>query len=480
MALFPSPLRWSLGHVDARAAGLVLVIVWLLVSLALGPDVPGSVLVGAVLFVLFHRGVRRRPVRVLWVRDTKSFARGWKGKLLVAGVLAGMPALMTLQSYATDRWIDDSWTVLLMVGALATIYLAALRLLVTLVLASVVVVVAMAMLAPELSTGRNGDPLLLAQLADQERLGVLAGQHDLAVAEVDLNASRPVRLACIGAGTSSATPMEVGSLTTVMTGLVIADSVRRGEMDLNAQVSTYLPQLDGSRAGQVTMRELVTHTAGYANIGAASMRRALWTAPLGRGFLNADPKQMMADVRAGNLETRGTYVYSNLGAATAGQAVAAAAGMSFPELMRGRLFRPLRMNDTGTQTWHPLVAGGHSTSGLPIHPSVFDANAYAPAGAVVSTAKDLATLAAAILKGTAPGLDALTATTATDEGSTGIGEFWLRSSWVTGQTITWLDGLTAGYASYFGLDLRNRRAVIVLSDVGNPATTDLGVNLLAS
>ena len=47
-----------------------------------------------------------------------------------------------------------------------------------------------------------------------------------------------------------------------MTGLVIADAVERGEVRMNVPVSTYLPQLAGSRAGTVTLHELVTHTAG--------------------------------------------------------------------------------------------------------------------------------------------------------------------------------------------------------------------------
>ena len=60
-----------------------------------------------------------------------------------------------------------------------------------------------------------------------------------AVAEVDLDATQPVRLAGIGA--DDTTPMEVGSMTKAMTGLVIADAVRRGEIRMDAPVATYLP-----------------------------------------------------------------------------------------------------------------------------------------------------------------------------------------------------------------------------------------------
>src|SRR5450759_4597017 len=136
---------------------------------------------------------------------------------------------------------------------------------------------------PRLARGRSGDPGLLTQLSDPHRMGSLHGYRDLAVATVDLNAAQPVRLANIG-GTAS-TPMEVGSLTKAMTGLVVADSIRRGELRLDAPVSTYLPQLHGAAAGDVTMGELVTHRAGYAEFGAATLRRAAWSAPVGRNWI---------------------------------------------------------------------------------------------------------------------------------------------------------------------------------------------------
>ena len=48
----------------------------------------------------------------------------------------------------------------------------------------------------------------------------------------------------------------------------------------------------------------------------------------------------------------------------------------------------------------------------------------------------------------------------------------------TGQTITWHNGQTGGYASYLGLDAAQRRAVIVLSDVAtDSAITNLGIAL---
>ena len=140
-------------------------------------------------------------------------------------------------------------------------------------------------MAPDLSAARNGDPTVLAHLDDQASMGMLAGYESVAVAEVDLDSEHPVRLAGIGA--DDTTPMEVGSLTKAMTGLVIADAVRRGEIRMDAQVSKYLPDLKGSPAGTVTMQELVTHTSGIAEFGDTTLRGAAWKAPLGLELLHS-------------------------------------------------------------------------------------------------------------------------------------------------------------------------------------------------
>ncbi|MDN5795794.1 MAG: beta-lactamase family protein [Intrasporangium sp.] len=196
----------------------------------------------------------RRPLRALLVRDTASFARGWAGKVLVAAVLIGIPATMVLLSLSGDRYgryADDSWKALLMLLVLAGGYLATRRLVLTVLIGAVTVAVVSWMMSPNLATARNGDPTVLAHLDRQAGWGMLDGYHAVAVAEVDLDAADPVRLAGIGA--DHTTPMEVGSMTKAMTGLVIADAVRRGEIRMDVAVSSYLPQLEGSPAGAATM-----------------------------------------------------------------------------------------------------------------------------------------------------------------------------------------------------------------------------------
>ena len=458
-------------------AGIGFVATWLVLGFLLGLGFVGAVLLGVLLLAAFQALVRRRPMRALLAPDTAGFAHGWAGKVLVAAVLLSIPATMVLRSLAGGRYgryEDDSWKALLMLVVLAGVYLVSRRLALTVLAGALTIAVVSWVLDPDLATARNGDPVVLAHLDQQAGWGMLAGYHSLAVAQVDLDATEPVRLAGIGA--DDTTPMEVGSMTKALTGLVIADAVRRGEIRMEARVATYLPQLKGSPAGTVTMHELVTHTSGYAEFGAATLRRAAWKAPLGQNFFTSDNADMTEETRAQTLSGRGDYAYSTLGSAIAGQAVAAAADMSYPDLMRTRLFEPLGMSRTAIEVDRELVAGGRSRTGLPVQPWVMDA--YAPGAAAVSTTGDLAKLATALLDGTAPGMAALEPTTATDHSNRRIGDFWWISTWDTGQTITSHAGQTGGYASYLALDRPRGKAVIVLSDVGNDAS-GLGDQLLA-
>lgn len=417
----------------------------------------------------------RQHLRVALARDTSTFARRWPGKALVAAVLVGIPVVLLVRSVRGGSYINDSWLAVLAAVVVVVAYALSRRLLATVVMAGLVLGAAALAMTPQVATASTGDDAVLERLDGLRNDGTLDGYRDLAVATVDLDAATPVQFA--GLGTDQNTRMEIGSLSKAMTGLVIADAVQRGEIRLDAPVSTYLPQLEGSPAGTVTMRELVTHTAGYVAFGPATITRGFWAAPLGHSFFSTDVTQVIEEARGGALESRGTYVYSTLGAATAGLAVAAATDMDYPDLMRTRLFDPLGMNDTAVEDDRNAVSGGWSASGLPVQPWVM--GSYAAGGGVVSTARDLATFATALINGTAPGLAAMDPAAPAGGEDTHVGMFWHISHEASGQTITWHTGQTGGYSTYFGIDRAEGTAVIVLSDVSNPAVSDLGRALLA-
>jgi CubicO group peptidase (beta-lactamase class C family) len=91
---------------------------------------------------------------------------------------------------------------------------------------------------------------------------------------------------------------------------------------------------------------------------------------------------------------RATMTYHNVGYAAAGEAAAAAAGMSWADLVRTRLLEPLGMRDTTAGVEHTLAPNhvtGHATI-AGVHRPIRNKKALNtnPAGGVNSTARDIA------------------------------------------------------------------------------------------
>lgn len=317
-----------------------------------------------------------------------------------------------------------------------------------------------------LSDQRTGDAELL------EQIGTPEGYRNLVVTIVDTKAAQPVRRANIGADEN--TLFEAGSLTKALTGMALADSVRRGEVRLDAPVRDNL-DLGGAPAGDVTLRELATHRSGYPRLGG----RTFWTGVLSNltagNPYGADRSQVLAEAKAADVGGRGEYEYSNLGAAVAGQAAASAAGVDYADYLRQRLFVPLGMSSTRIAE-EPVVAKGLTERGRPSEPWVMDG--YAPAGGTVTTAADLTRLAQAVLANRAPGSAALRPIAEGSEADRRIGLFWLQTRVGERDTlVSWHNGRTGGYASFLGFDPARGRAVIVLADVSRNVDA-LAVRLL--
>ena len=284
----------SRGRWRRYLAGAALLAVWAGLGLLLSLDAVGFLVVGLGLVAVVQLG-RRRPLRELWARDSAGIGSSRAGRAGVAGVLVLIPAFLAVRYLPS--WVDNSWIVLVTVLGLALAYVVLRRVFVAVAVTSVLVAVAMRVQAPALSAAASGDGRLLAELRSLQDMGSLAGLQDVAVAKVDLDAAQPVRLAALGAATT--TRMEIGSITKALTGLIVADSIKRGELSLDAPVETYIPQLRGSPAGSVSIRELVTHRSGYAEFGAATLRRAAWSAPIGRNWIDTDLDHLMAEVGVG-------------------------------------------------------------------------------------------------------------------------------------------------------------------------------------
>jgi CubicO group peptidase (beta-lactamase class C family) len=228
--------------------------------------------------------------------------------------------------------------------------------------------------------------------------------------------------------------------------------------------------LGGSTVADVTLAELASHRSGLSMQG---VEGADQIAGMLRYLRHQDPFTQDLDgllviARKATLAHRGTYVYSNLGAALLGQALAVAAQMDYDELVEERLFRPLGMAASRL----PLTPGnlasdaptGYSAAGVAEAP--WTLNAWAPAGGARSNMADMVRYAQALLDGSVPGMDALVPRWRVD-GAHRVGYAWITQEY-QGHTLTVHNGRTGGFASTITLDRAEQRAVIILSNTAAP------------
>ncbi len=200
----------------------------------------------------------------------------------------------------------------------------------------------------------------------------------------------------------------IGSCSKAVTATAAALLAEAGRVDLDAPLSAYLP-LSLERGGvKVSLRHLLTNSSGLPNLGLSEIvtGKALYGRIPG-DYAGAYPFGAEGTIgpflRDAGSEMVGVpgeqYIYSNEGFSLAGEALAAAAGEPFPDLVRDLVFRPLGMRSSGYResdfgSGAPL-ASGHLADGSPA-PAYYEP-AIAGAGGVLSTAADMGRFVQALL-----------------------------------------------------------------------------------
>jgi CubicO group peptidase (beta-lactamase class C family) len=195
------------------------------------------------------------------------------------------------------------------------------------------------------------------------------------------------------------TLFEIGSITKVFTSILLAKMILDGRVDLDAPIGSLLAELSSAPAW-ITLRSLATHTSGlprvpipfhkllflsldnpYASFGATEL--TTWM----DGYRPKGPPK----------SGRGPS-YSNLGVGLLGYALAKVAGSTYDAVLKAEVLDPLGLSDTGivlSADQQARLATPHSSSGKAVRPWDFDA--LAGAGALRSTAADLASFARAVI-----------------------------------------------------------------------------------
>jgi CubicO group peptidase (beta-lactamase class C family) len=259
-------------------------------------------------------------------------------------------------------------------------------------------------------------------------------------------------------------PFQIGSITKVFTGTLLALLVRRKAVRLDTPIGDLIDRRLAAPVAAVTLLELATHTAGFPQLpqGMRAPNLADPYATFDRDALLG----FVAALQGGSIvDGRGSFGYSNFGVAVLGTLLASVAGRSYEQLLADELFEPLGMARTFVATANSTVelGAGMNADGEPVPAWTFDA--FAPCGAVVSTAADVLAFARALCEGASPLAEAMREAAAllrpVHHGAS-VGLCWMGEG-----TLRWHNGQTFGHHAMLALDLEGREAAVALWDAAS-------------
>lgn len=194
------------------------------------------------------------------------------------------------------------------------------------------------------------------------------------------------------------TLFRAGSVSKLLTWTAVMQLVDQGQVDLDADVETYV-DLDVPTLGRpVTVRDLLTHRAGFSEVLAQTVGRADDTLPLDV-YLRENPPTPLTPPGE-------VAAYSNYGAALAGYVVQRVSGIPLEDYFQSQIFAPLGMDHSSFR--QPLqddlfaaLSSGYdiASSGTP---APFEIVGPFPAGSLSSTGEDMGRFAIAHLSNVSP------------------------------------------------------------------------------
>lgn len=279
-----------------------------------------------------------------------------------------------------------------------------------------------------------------------------------------------------------ATVYGIGSISKVLTALLLSDMAQRGEVALGDPVEKFLPENTKVRRQTdrpITLADLATHTSGL---------------PLRPdNLVSKDPDNkyagysvdLLLDFVSRYRPTSSDYAYSNVGYGLLGEALSRRAQRPYRDLVGERVTQPLGMRDTRlslTPSMKRRQAIGYNNELKPT--GAWDFGALAAAGGYYSTAEDLLDLLEAALgdprSALRPAMDAMLI--ARRPGgmppSNEIALAWNIHKRGQGE-IAWKNGSVGGYRSFIGYDLATGIGVVALANAQTASgVDDIGLHLL--
>jgi D-alanyl-D-alanine carboxypeptidase len=183
------------------------------------------------------------------------------------------------------------------------------------------------------------------------------------------------------------TPFAIGSVTKQFTCACVLLLAEEGKLSVNDKVAKYYPNL--TKAGEISLHDLMTHTAGYPDYYPLDFVDRRMKAPVSESSLLAEYAGAKLD-----FEPSARWSYSNTGYVLLGSIVAKVSGSPFGKFLEDRILGPLQMTHSAFEPgseWKGR-ARGYTSFGLgPLEPAAPEASGWLhAAGGLWASAPDLA------------------------------------------------------------------------------------------
>lgn len=282
------------------------------------------------------------------------------------------------------------------------------------------------------------------------------------------------------------TRFELGSISKVFTGLLLAAMATDGDIGLDDPLVHHLPgdvRAPTHDGAEPTLGQLSSHTSGLPRL--PSNLAPLDMSDPYAAYTEAALFSFLTDYELARAPG-GQYEYSNLGVGLLGHLLARRHGESFAETLRARVLAPLGLADTyvpAADTADARMARGHVGATVVRY---WRFGPLAGAGEVRSTAADmLRFLQLQLNPANAPLADAIRLSQerrarVTDSVAIALG--WHISELAGGSSLYWHNGGTGGFRSFAGFVPGRDIGVVVLVNTAVPlqAVDRLGVQVIMS
>jgi CubicO group peptidase (beta-lactamase class C family) len=261
------------------------------------------------------------------------------------------------------------------------------------------------------------------------------------------------------------TVFRLASITKPITALAVMLLVERGELDLHAPITQYLPDYP-TGGHHLTTYHLLTHTGGISNDRAA---KSIFE----RYDLNPQALLAYFSQKPFAFKPGTAYRYSNTGYVLLGLLIEAVTGMDYADFVQTQVFAPLGMSDSYFFHHRPVIprrASGYVWRGEAYHHAkFFSADISYAGGGLGSTIDDMLCLLQALRGNTLISAESwvqMTQPATLDDGTELHYGYGIAVKSYRGHRMLCHSGTTPGFNNQLSIFPDDDLSVLVLSNLG--------------